>query len=176
MDSRSQSNLSITSSTNTHFSPLAVTSRDATTGNCWHHITIPHATHRGTGDRAHAAGITEGSVMGGGLPVTHPWKSNQGFDFDHSLSWNRAMVHRFSEDDVALISTSSAGVRDRFLVPLQLCWSQRNQRETPTAAAGLSKQSRRGGQAKGFQWGWYTSSAANTLGNQHILRTANAPI
>lgn len=137
---RSQSKLSITSSTN----PLDVTSRDAITGNCWHHITTPHPIHRGTGDRAHAANVTGGLAMGGGLPVIHPWKSNQGFDFDRSLSWNRAMVHRFNEDDVALISTSSAGVRARFLVSLQLCWSQRNQRATPTAAAGLSEQSRQG--------------------------------
>lgn len=63
-NSSSQSNLSITSSTNTHFFPPAVTSRDAITGNCWHHTTIPHSTHRGTGDRAYAAGITEGPAIG----------------------------------------------------------------------------------------------------------------
>lgn len=49
-------------------------------------MTTPHPTHRGTGDMAHAAGIAGGPAMGGGLPVTHPWKSNQGFYFDHSLS------------------------------------------------------------------------------------------
>lgn len=48
-DSRSQSNMSITSSTNTCFSPPAVTSRDAITGNCWHPTTIPHTGALGTG-------------------------------------------------------------------------------------------------------------------------------
>lgn len=43
----------------------------------------------------------------------------------------------FSGDDAALISISSAGVRARFLMSLQLCRSQKNQRETPNSCCRI---------------------------------------
>lgn len=83
-DSRSQSNMSINLIYKHSLFPSSCHKQG-----CYHRELLTpyhYTTQRDTGDRAHAAGITEGPAMWGGLPVTHPWKSNQEFDSDPSLS------------------------------------------------------------------------------------------